>query len=140
MTTTPQPAIDLSAAAWIRDPDLRQESITALLDQQPASPEEAARIVQRVRWTHQRHRRRDQRYAGAMPDREADDSDHGGRSAATPVTDAVQRLPENLRKVMLLRFVASRSVEEVADALQVSVPTIVRWTKQAMDQIKDGDL
>jgi DNA-directed RNA polymerase specialized sigma24 family protein len=140
MTTTPQPAIDLSAAAWIRDPDLRQESITALLDQKPTSPEEAAQIVQRVRWTHQRHRRRDQRYAGAMPDREADDSDHGGRPAATPVTDAVQRLPEHLRKVMLLRFVANREVTEVAETLNVSIPTIVRWTKQAIQQIKEGDL
>jgi DNA-directed RNA polymerase specialized sigma24 family protein len=132
--------MDLSAADSLRDPDLYHDAVTALLERQPATPEEASQIVQRVRWTHQRHRRRDQRYAGDLPERETDDSDQGGRSAPTPVTDAVQRLPEHLRKVMLLRFVSERSVTEVAATMHVSVPTIVRWTKQAMDQIRNGDL
>jgi DNA-directed RNA polymerase specialized sigma24 family protein len=136
MTTTPHPEIDLSAAAWIRDPDLRQSTIVALLDQKPSSPEEAAQIVQRVRWTHQRHRRRDQRYAGTMPEREADD---GGRPEATPVTDAVQRLPKHLRQVLLMRYVEGRELQEVADVLRVSLPTIWRWSEEAKEKIRAGD-
>ncbi len=140
MTTTPQPEIDLSAAAWIRDPDLRQDCILALLDQQPTSPEEAVKIVQRVRWTQQHRRRRDQRYRGTMPERESDGNDTYGRPAATPVTDAVQRLPEDLRKVMLMRFVGNLEVDEVADTLHVSVSTVKRMTQQAMKIIRNGEL
>ncbi len=126
--------VDLSPVAAIRDADLRQDCIVALLDQQPDSPEAAAAIVRRCCWTHRRLRRRRMRYDGPLPEVEA--PERTGQ-ASTPVTSAVFALPENLRKVLILRFVAGRSVEEVAAALAVSEPSIVRWTKAAMKIIRE---
>jgi DNA-directed RNA polymerase specialized sigma24 family protein len=128
--------IDLSSVAWIRDADLRQDCIVALLDQKPLTPEGAAAIVRRIRWTHSRTRRRDQRYGAVMPVREAQEG-AGVVASLTPVTDAVLALPAKLRKVMILRFVAGRSVEDVAAAMSVSEPTIVRWTKVAMKIVRE---
>lgn len=127
--------IDLSSVAWIRDADLKQDCIVALLDQKPDSPEAAAAIVRRCCWAQRRTRRRDQRYGGAMPEVETAES-VGVGLGLTPVTSAVFALPENLRKVLILRFLAGRSVEDVAAAMSVSEPTIVRWTKVAMKIIR----
>lgn len=49
---------------------------------------------------------------------------------------SVMRLPRKLKEPILLYFYRGLSVQEIAQILSASVPTVYRWIKQAQNLLK----
>jgi RNA polymerase sigma-70 factor (ECF subfamily) len=82
----------------------------------------------RDRWRHGRHER------AALRDLLADDAPPADRS----VLDAVERLPAQLRDVVLLYYYADLPVDEVARAVRRPVGTVKRRLHEARAHLADS--
>jgi len=134
-----------------RGDDLVQEAITRLYTHwRRASRTEnldayVYKILLRAFLDERRRKWATVRLGGAPADHEPDDAD--GRMAASRdpaagvpdkmlLRDALALLPPRQRAVLVLRFLADRSVDEVATILQISTSTVKSQTHDALDALR----
>lgn len=117
--------------------DLRQDCLVALLERRPRCPEDARRIIQRVRYRHQWDRRQERKRTSSLPDYDepvaAQDEERNALGAAY---DAVCKLPEQERNVVLMRYVLDMSATETAKYLGVNRRSVHRWTVAAFTRLR----
>lgn len=82
-------------------------------------------------------KRRAMRRLSAHPGREPDEADG---ATAMAVRAAVARLPERERRVLVLRYYADWSVQEVAGALRCPEGTVKRLTAQGIQRLRSAGL
>ncbi|MET9830665.1 SigE family RNA polymerase sigma factor [Streptomyces sp. NPDC006385] len=97
----------------------------------------AQTVLTRAFLAHQRRRSSTERATDAIPDRAAHDSGHGDLSLRLTLLQALARLPVKDRAVIVLRYWEDRSVEETADAMNVSSAAVRTRCTRALGRLRE---
>ncbi|MEF9906049.1 SigE family RNA polymerase sigma factor [Streptomyces sp. P9-A2] len=94
----------------------------------------AQTVLTRAFLTHQRRRSSTERSAAAFPERPSTDDDP---SLRLTLLDALARLPTKDRAVVVLRYWEDRSVQETADAMNVSSAAVRTRSVRALARLRE---
>ncbi|KOU73611.1 RNA polymerase sigma24 factor [Streptomyces sp. MMG1533] len=95
----------------------------------------AQTVLTRTFLTHQRRRSSTERATDVLPDRA--DGHHGDVSLRLTLLEALARLPAKDRAVVVLRYWEDRSIEETADAMNVSSAAVRTRCIRALGRLRE---
>jgi RNA polymerase sigma factor (sigma-70 family) len=121
----------LAMVTGITNPDLRQDTMVALLEGQPATLDEAQSVISRARHRHEWRERQERRRTMTIEGEPA--AEQGNRSL---IPDHLRTVLDALdtpdRRILYLRFIANLSAKETGVKLGISQPTLRKHTEKAI--------
>ena len=116
------------------DSDRRHDCIVALLEQLPATVEDARTIIRRIGWVHERARHAAKRRTLPIEGELAAEQPFAKRLG--DMYSVIDTLPDADRTILTLAYVESLSDTEIAASLGVSVRTVYRRKASALNAAK----
>jgi RNA polymerase sigma factor (sigma-70 family) len=131
---TPEQLIALTTD--IRNEDLQQDTIVALLEARPVTVEEAQVIATRARHRHEWRMRQERKRTMTI---ETEPS--AGLDDRSAISDELRSVLDGLdapnRELLYFRYIANMSAQEVGAKLGISQPTLRKRTDKAIAAAQD---
>lgn len=122
--------------------DVVQEALLEMTCQDPLPSDPIAWLFQAVRWRAANHRRGAKRHSKHIEtlatQRKSwfDDSDIEQEFSADELEAAIQRLPEDLKEIVVLKTWSDRTLQEIADQMNLSRTQVHRKYWSAVAELK----